>query len=81
MHPGMYVVGRLKPGVTQAQAQSEMTAIAARLAEAYPKSNSKHGVNVTPLTGVIVGNVRPHCWFCWARWASCSSSLAPTWRT
>ena len=59
MHPGMYVVGRLKPGVTQAQAQSEMTAIAARLAEAYPKSNSKHGVNVAPLTGVIVGNVRP----------------------
>ena len=59
MHPGMYVVGRLKPGVTQAQAQSEMTAIAARLAEAYPKSNSSHGVNVAPLTGVIVGNVRP----------------------
>ena len=59
MHPGMYVVGRLKPGVTQAQAQSDMTAIAARLAEAYPKSNSKHGVNVTPLAGVIVGNVRP----------------------
>ena len=25
MHPGMYVVGRLKPGVTQSQAQSEMT--------------------------------------------------------
>ncbi|MGD0201103.1 MAG: ABC transporter permease [Bryobacteraceae bacterium] len=59
MHPGMYVVGRLKPGVTQAQAQSEMTAIGARLAEAYPKSNSKHGVNVAPLAGVIVGNVRP----------------------
>jgi predicted permease len=59
MHPGMYVVGRLKPGVTEAQAQSEMTAIAARLAEAYPKANSKHGVNVAPLAGVIVGNVRP----------------------
>ncbi len=59
MHPGMYVVGRLKPGVTQTQAQSEMTAIAARLAEAYPKANSKHGVKVVPLTRVIVGNVRP----------------------
>jgi len=59
MHPGMYVVGRLKPGVTQSQAQSEMTAIAARLAEAYPKANSKHGINVVPLAGVIVGNVRP----------------------
>ena len=59
MHPGIYVVGRLKPGVTEAQAQSEMAAIAARLAEAYPKSNSKHGINVAPLAGVIVGDVRP----------------------
>jgi len=59
MHPGMFVVGRLKPGVAQGQAQSEMTAIAARLAEAYPKSNAKHGVNVTTLAGEIVGNVRP----------------------
>ena len=59
MHPGMYVVGRLKPGVTQTQAHAEMTAIAARLAEGYPKSNAKHGINVTLLSGVIVGNVRP----------------------
>ncbi len=59
MHPGMYVVGRLKPGVTQVQAQSEMAAIAARLAEAYPKSNSKHGVNIAPLASTIVGDVRP----------------------
>ena len=59
MHPGMFVVGRLKPGVTEAQAQMEMNAIGARLANAYPKSNSKHGVNVAPLAGVIVGNVRP----------------------
>ncbi len=59
MHPGLYSVGRLKPGVTPMQAQSEMSAIAVRLAEAYPKSNSKHGVKVVPLAGVIVGNVRP----------------------
>ncbi len=59
MHPGIFVVGRLKPGVTQAQAQSEMSAIAARLAEAYPKSNSRHGINVVPLSKVIVGDVGP----------------------
>ncbi|HWR54382.1 MAG TPA: ABC transporter permease [Bryobacteraceae bacterium] len=59
MHPGIYVVGRLKPGVTQIQAQSEMSAIASRLAEAYPKSNSRHGINIAPLRNEIVGNVRP----------------------
>jgi hypothetical protein len=36
-----------------------MTAIAAHLAGAYPKVSFKHGVNVTPLPGVIAGNVRP----------------------
>ena len=59
MHPGMNVLGRLKPGVTQAQAQSDMNAIATRLAEAYPRSNSKHGVNMAPLASTIVGDVRP----------------------
>src|SRR5262249_11462383 len=33
------VIGRLKDGVTLAQAQSEMSAIAARLEKAYPTSN------------------------------------------
>ena len=36
MHPGTCVVGRLKPGVTQVQAQLEMNGITALLAEAYP---------------------------------------------
>jgi predicted permease len=57
MHPGIYVVARLKPGVEQSRAQSEMTAIAARIAAMYPKSNARHGINVKPLTGVIVGDV------------------------
>ena len=57
MHPGLYVVGRLNPEVDLSRAQSEMSAIAARLAEAYPKSNAKHGINVKPLTSVMVGDV------------------------
>ncbi|HVO12046.1 MAG TPA: ABC transporter permease [Vicinamibacteria bacterium] len=58
-HPGLYAVGRLRAGVTRAQAQSEMSAIAARLAEVYPKSNRRHGADVMPLTTAIVGDVRP----------------------
>jgi len=58
-HPGVRVVGRLKPGVTREQAQADMSNVAAQLAQTYPKSNAHHGVNVRPLAQEIVGDVRP----------------------
>lgn len=36
---GLGIVGRLKPGVTLTQAQTQLTMIAARLAQAHPKTN------------------------------------------
>ncbi|MGH9937327.1 MAG: ABC transporter permease, partial [Blastocatellia bacterium] len=51
------VVGRLKPEVTLGQAQAEMSAIAARLAQQYPEKIAGHGVKLEPLRDVIVGNI------------------------
>ena len=51
-------VGRLAPGVSVAQAQAEMTGIAARLSQQYPLSNGDKGVAVVPLQDVVVGDTR-----------------------
>jgi putative ABC transport system permease protein len=57
-HPGLFGWGRLKPGITIEQVQADMNTIAARLEKAYPKSNSKVGVQVTELLENQVGEYR-----------------------
>lgn len=52
------VVGRLKPGVTLAQAQSDMAGIASRLERDFPDTNSGLGSNVISLHTQIVGNTK-----------------------
>ena len=42
-------IGRLKPGVTLKQAQANMDAVTAHIAQAYPKSNQGWGAFVEPL--------------------------------
>ncbi len=53
------VAARLKPGVTAAQAQAEMTAIAAQLEHEYPDFDGHWGINVVPLRQQISGELRP----------------------
>ena len=52
------VIARLKPGVTQKQAQAEMTTIAKRLEQQYPAQNTRIGIKVKPLHEQMVGNIK-----------------------
>jgi putative ABC transport system permease protein len=52
------VIGRLRPGVTLSQAQSEIAAISRRAEQDFPKTNGGLGSNVVPLHTQVVGDVR-----------------------
>jgi len=53
------VVARLRAGVTRAQANAELSTIAARLGQEFPKTNQGLGIDVVALQQSIVGDVRP----------------------
>jgi putative ABC transport system permease protein len=55
----LQVIGRLAPGVTREQAQSEMSNIAQGLAEQYPDINTGWGIVLVPVHQMIVQNIRP----------------------
>jgi putative ABC transport system permease protein len=55
---GWRVIGRLKPGVTPGQAQSEVDVIAANLAAHFPDANKDLAIGLRPLLESIVGNLR-----------------------
>src|SRR5438094_165643 len=52
-------MGRLRPGVTLARAQVEMTSIAQRQAEAYPKTHAGWTVHLRSLAPQVAGKTRP----------------------
>src|SRR5260370_31954957 len=50
----LQVTGRLKPGVSVTQAQTELDAISARIAKAFPAENGGWGIRMVPLQEKIV---------------------------
>jgi len=56
----LYVLGRLKPAVSIAEAQAGMNVLASQLQQEYPKTNSDKGANVVALHQQLVGNVQPY---------------------
>ena len=53
------VVGRLRDGASLHDANAELSAIAARLAQSYPATNRSIGVRLIPLRDALVGRLRP----------------------
>src|SRR3954454_16019905 len=51
-------VARMKPGATVAQAQADLSAIAAALSKQYPESNTNFGVAAKGLREDMIGDVR-----------------------
>ncbi|HET9792819.1 MAG TPA: ABC transporter permease [Thermoanaerobaculia bacterium] len=57
---GIFGVGRMRPGVSLAQARADMSRVARNLADAYPEQNKGIGATLIPLKEQIVGEVRPY---------------------
>ncbi|HJR36492.1 MAG TPA: ADOP family duplicated permease, partial [Gemmatimonadales bacterium] len=55
----IFMMGRLLPGTSVAQAQEEMSGISADLGRLYPESNEGRSVHVEPLPAVVFGGVKP----------------------
>jgi predicted permease len=56
---GRDVVARMKPGITLAQANADVTAIFRQLEQTYPDTNTKYGGAVFGLKEETVGQLRP----------------------
>ncbi|HLW51783.1 MAG TPA: ABC transporter permease [Candidatus Angelobacter sp.] len=55
----LFVVGRLKAGVTVAQADAELRNVAGNLEKAYPDSNARINARVVSLREQLTGRTRP----------------------
>jgi putative ABC transport system permease protein len=55
----VWVMARLKPGVSMERAGAEMRTIAAQMAEAFPESHAGNGIGMRSFLEDYVGDVRP----------------------
>ncbi len=56
------VIGRLKPGVTEAQALADLSTVQRQLGAQFPKTDRDLGIQIVPLKSVIVGDVGSSLW-------------------
>ena len=56
---GFPALARLAPGVSLAQARADTATVAKQLEQAYPATNEKRGIEVSPLAFEVFGQVRP----------------------
>jgi putative ABC transport system permease protein len=59
---GMNAIARLKPGITLAQANSEMVALAAQVEREHPAINAGRSAQAEPLQDVMTEGVRQTLW-------------------
>ncbi|HEY2973893.1 MAG TPA: ABC transporter permease [Pyrinomonadaceae bacterium] len=59
---GLHGIGRLKPGVTIAQAQADLNSVMGRLATTYPDTNRGNGAKVSALKERMIGGIGPTLW-------------------
>jgi len=59
---GLQGIGRLKPGVTLAQARADLDRVMQGLVEAYPEVNRGNGAALVPLKERLVGDVGTILW-------------------
>jgi ABC-type antimicrobial peptide transport system permease subunit len=56
---GMKGIGRLKPGVTLAQARADMDSVTQNLASAFPQADAGEGATLVPLKQKMTGDIAP----------------------
>ncbi len=68
---GIHGIGRLKPGITIAQAQADLDGVTQALAAAYPNEDKGISAKLAPLKVEMVGRIQPFFLSCLALSDSC----------